>query len=45
MAVHPRDASTLGVRRLSMEGWKIGVVVGVMTLAGVVVGATCFGTQ
>jgi hypothetical protein len=28
-----------------MEGWKIGVVVGGMTLAGVVVGATCFGTQ
>ncbi|MBN8612075.1 MAG: hypothetical protein J0L92_15885 [Deltaproteobacteria bacterium] len=28
-----------------MEGWKVGLVVGGMTLAGVVVGATCFGTQ
>jgi hypothetical protein len=39
------DGATLGARRLPMEGWKIGVVVGGMTLAGVVVGATCFGTQ
>jgi hypothetical protein len=30
---------------VTVEGWKVGLVVGAMTLAGVIVGSTCFGTQ